>query len=197
MPRNAVRSKPHIGEIRELVWGESQPSFEPRNLYSAAVSGGSYKDFLRGGASTRFHPKRRASTDHKPGPNIARAPATVPNRTEFNGSPARARICVIAIKAATVPAIGVHRPGMRRIPDAARNTEVMAVWIGGPLHPVELARTSSVEPATRRMRSKPMPGQPPANVEYKRRTDTPFCTFQIPTSGRLVETPKRVAIVTL
>jgi hypothetical protein len=47
------------------------------------------------------------------------------------------------------------------------------------------------------MRSKPMPGQPPANVEYKRRTDTPFCTLQLPTSEQLIETPKRVAFVTL
>jgi hypothetical protein len=140
----------------------------------------------------RFHPKRRASTDHKPGPNIARAPATVPNKTEFKGSPARVRICVIAIKAATVPAIGVHRPGMRRIPDATRNTEIMVVCIGGPLHSVELARTTSAEPPTRRMRSKPMPGQPPANVEYRRRKGTPFCTLQIPTSGPLIETPKGV-----
>ena len=41
---------------------------------------------------------------------------------------------------------------------------------GGSRHTAELARTTSVDPATRRRRSKPVPGQPPAKVEYKRRT---------------------------
>ena len=42
-----------------------------------------------------------------------------------------------------------------------------------------------------------MPGQPPANVEYRRRKETPFCTLQIPTSRPLSETPIRVATVPL
>lgn len=37
----------------------------------------------------------------------------------------------------------------------------------GSLHRIELAPTISAEPTTKRMRSKPVPGQPPANVEYR------------------------------
>jgi len=120
----------------------------------------------------RFQPKRRASTDHKPGPNIARPPPMVASKSGDHGSPARVRTCPNASKATSVPAIGVHRPGIRRIPDPARNAEVIVVCVGGLLHRVELARTTSAEPPIRRMRSKPMPGQPLANVEYNRRTGT-------------------------
>jgi hypothetical protein len=35
---------------------------------------------------------------------------------------------------------------------------------GGSLHSGQLARTRRTEPMPRRMTSKPMPGQPPANV---------------------------------
>jgi len=45
---------------------------------------------------------------------------------------------------------------------------------GGSLNSVKLALTVSAEPATTRIRSKPVPGQPPANVEYRRRKDAPF-----------------------
>jgi len=125
---------------------------------------------LRGGASTRFHPKRRASTDHKPGPSIATAAPTVPSKRETHWSPVAVIICQVSTKAINVPAIGVHNPGMSSRPNPANNTEVMIILRGGSRHSVELARTTSVEPATRRRRSKPVPGQPPANVEYKRRT---------------------------
>jgi hypothetical protein len=40
---------------------------------------------------------------------------------------------------------------------------------GGSLRSVKPARTTSAEPATTRIRSNPVPGQPPANVEYRRR----------------------------
>ena len=133
---------------------------------------------MRGGASTRFHPKRRASTDQKPGPNIARAPPIVPSRRATHRSPASVRICQISIEATNVPATGVHSPAVRRIPHPAKNTNIVVVLIGGgSLHRVELARTISAEPTTKRMRSKPMPGQPPANVEYRRRKNAPFWTL--------------------
>jgi hypothetical protein len=122
----------------------------------------------------RFHPKRRASTDHKPGPNIARAPPMVPSRRATHRSPASVRICEISITATNVPATGVHIPGIRRIPHPAKNTDIIVVLIGGgPLHRIELAPTISAEPTTKRMRSKPIPGQPPANVEYRRRNTHP------------------------
>jgi len=118
----------------------------------------------------RFHPKRRASTDHKPGPNIARAAPMVPSRRATHRSPASVRICEISITATNVPATGVHIPGIRRIPHPAKNTDIIFVLVGeGALHRIELASTISAEPTTTRMRSKPVPGQPPANVEYRRR----------------------------
>ena len=99
----------------------------------------------------------------------------VPSKSGIHGSPARVKmIWPIAIKATSVPAMGVHKPGMRRIPDPTRNKEVIVVAVGGSLHSVALVRTSSAQPTTKRMRSKPTPGQPPANVEYKRRNVHPF-----------------------
>jgi hypothetical protein len=44
---------------------------------------------------------------------------------------------------------------------------------GGSPHNLKAARATSDEPTTRRMRSKPVPGQPPANVEYNRRKTHP------------------------
>lgn len=89
-------------------------------------------------------------------------------------SPPGASSCQISIDAINVPAKGVQSPGIKRIPDPARNAEPMVVFIGTSFHRAGLARTTSAEPATNRRRSKPMPGQPPANVEYRRRKDTPF-----------------------
>lgn len=60
---------------------------------------------MRGRTSTRFHPKRRASTDHKPGPNIARAPQIVARRRPTHRSPVDVRIWRTSIKAAKVPAM--------------------------------------------------------------------------------------------
>ena len=61
--------------------------------------------------------------------------------------------------------MGVHRPGIRRSPHPARNAAIMVVLMGGSFHSIALARTTSAEPPTKRIRSKPAPGQPPANVE--------------------------------
>src|SRR5208283_2210697 len=129
---------------------------------------------LRGGASTRFHPKRRASIDHRPGPSIARATLTVPSNSQSHLSPDSVRIFQASMTAAEVPTMGVHSPGIRRSPHPARNTDDIVSVMGGSLHSLALASTRSVEPATMRMRSKPVPGQPPANVEYNRRNTQPF-----------------------
>ena len=40
---------------------------------------------------------------------------------------------------------------------------------GGSLHSLGPACQRTTAPTTSRMSSKPMPGQPPANVEYRRR----------------------------
>jgi hypothetical protein len=62
----------------------------------------------------------------------------------------------------------------------------------GPAQSLEKARTTSADPTTNRIRSKPDPGQPPANVEYKRRNRAPsditrirgFADYRYPQKGR-------------
>ena len=124
---------------------------------------------LRGGASIRFQPNSRASIDQRPGPNIARAPAMVAARRHTRRPSAAVRICEIWRMAASVPATGVHSPAVRRSPDPARDAEVSVVWTEGALHSPGLARRTRTAPTTRRMSSKPIPGQLPVNVEYRRR----------------------------
>jgi len=121
----------------------------------------------------RFHPKRRASMDHKPGPNIARAAPTVPNNSQTHLSPDSANIFQTSINAIPVPTMGVHKPAISRIPAAIRSTAGIVTFRGGgSLHSVRLARTTRAEPTTKRMRSNPAPGQPSANVEYNLRKNT-------------------------
>jgi len=125
----------------------------------------------------RFHPKRRASIDQRPGPNMARSAAAVANSSHTHLSPATVSIFQISIKAMDIPTMGVHKPTMSRIPAPIKATVGMVTFIGGgSLHRLKLARAISTEPTTTRMRSKPVPGQPPANVEYSRRNDAPFST---------------------
>ena len=133
----------------------------------------------------RLHPKRRASMDHRPGPNIARAAAAVPNSSHTHLSPATVSIFQISINATEVPTIGVHRPTISRIPAPIKSTAGIVTFIGGrSLHSLKPARTISAEPTTTRMRSNPVPGQPPANVEYSRRNHAPFRTqLDSPVSG--------------
>ena len=61
--------------------------------------------------------------------------------------------------------MGVHRPSIKRIPAIRRIVEVIVMFSGGSPHSREPARTTSMQPMTRRMSSRPMPGQPLANVE--------------------------------
>jgi hypothetical protein len=149
---------------------------------------------LRGEDSTRFHPNRRASTDHRPGPNIARAQAVVPSKTVTHRSPVIVTIYQVSSNATKTPTMGVHRPATRRSPDPARNAENNVVVRGAFLHSVEFARRSSEAPRTTRMRSKPVPGQPPANVEYRRRKTHLSKLHQFPALQTGNETPKRVVI---
>jgi hypothetical protein len=122
----------------------------------------------------RFHPKRRASTDQRPGPNIARAAPTVPNNSQTHRSPGSMNIFQSSINATEAPTMGVHRPPIRRIPAPNERMATVVTFRGGSDHSLELARTISDDPTTSRNRSKPEPGQPPANVEYKRRNHAPF-----------------------
>ena len=128
---------------------------------------------FRGGASTRFQPNRRASTEKSPGPSSASAPPMVPSRSEAHVSPVRVSVCHASSKASNPPASGVHRPGMRRSPHATESMELIPAAVGGSLHNIRVVWTTTTEPPIRRMPSKPMPGNPPANVEYRRRKSNP------------------------
>jgi hypothetical protein len=122
----------------------------------------------------RFHPKRRASMENRPGPNIARAAPAVPNNNQTHRSPGSISIFQSWISATETPTIGVHKPAIRRIPAPIERMAGIVTFSGGSVQSLELARTISADPTTKRMRSKPMPGHPPANVEYKRRKETPL-----------------------
>ena len=125
----------------------------------------------------RFHPKRRASMENKPGPNIARAAPAVPSSSQTHLSPGSEKIFQISINAMEVPTMGVHKPAISRVPAAIKSTAGIVTFMGsGSLHSFKQARTISVEPTTTRMRSRPVPGQPPAKLEYSRRNDAPFST---------------------
>jgi hypothetical protein len=58
----------------------------------------------------RVHPKCRAVMDHRPGPNIARAAAAVPNGSRTHLSPATVSIFQISMNAMEVPRLEVHKP---------------------------------------------------------------------------------------
>ena len=73
--------------------------------------------------------------------------------------------------------MGVHKPAINRIPAPIKRMAGIVTLIGGgSLNSVVLAPTASAEPATTRIRSNPVPGQPPANVEYRRRKGALFRT---------------------
>ena len=64
---------------------------------------------------------------------------------------------------------GVQSPATRRSPNIASDAEVSVMCDGGSPHSTSPVFTRRTQPTTRRMTSRPMPGQPPANVEYRRR----------------------------
>ena len=108
--------------------------------------------------------------DQSPGPNIARAAPAVPNISQSGLSPDSMSIFQISVSAIEMPATGVHKPAMSRIPAPIKSMAGIVTSIGGgSLRSVSPARTTSAEPATARIKSNPVPGQPPANVEYRRR----------------------------
>ena len=93
-----------------------------------------------------------------------------------------------------LPAIGVQKPATSRIPVPTKSMAGIVTFSGGgSLNSVKLARRTSADPTTRRIRSNPVPGQPPANVEYRRRKDAPFrTTFLSSAVLKPHRTPKRV-----
>jgi len=171
---SSICGLPHIGTNRKLLRERTSPSSEAGKFGMFGEFHREWGLVVRGGASTRFHPKRCASMDHSPGPNIARARAPVPNSSQTHLSPLIVSIFQISINATEAPTIGVHTPTISRTPAASKSTAGIVTLIGGrSVDSLRPARTISAEPMTARMRSKPAPGQPPANVEYKRRKTRP------------------------
>jgi len=150
--------------------------------------------FLPSGASMRLHPKSRASTDHRPGPNIARAAAMVPVNRATTGCSSILRICEIANAATIAPATGVHRPTTRRSAARPSEAELSATRNDGSCHSLRPVSTRRTAPTTPRISSKPMPGQLPANVEYSRR-NTHLTDYWVVAAWS--ETPCRAADVAL
>ena len=115
--------------------------------------------------------------DQSPGPNIARATPVVANISQSGLLPGSMSIFQTSVRAAETPAMGVHKPAINRIPAPIKNMAGIVTFIGGgSLNSVKLAPAANAEPATTRIRSNPVPGQPPANVEYRRRKDAPSTT---------------------
>jgi hypothetical protein len=82
-----------------------------------------------------------------------------------------------SVMATETPAMGVHKPTIKKIPPPTKSMAGIVTFSGGgSLNSVKIALPASAEPTTNRIRSKPVPGQPPANVEYRRRNGAPFRT---------------------
>ena len=140
---------PHRGNLQTHV-GRKIISFEESKFCGSGAAAGRVRTtFCEGEVRRASTWKGGASTDHKPGPNMARAPPMVPSKSGIHGSPARVKIWQIASKATSVPAIGVHSPGMSRTPDPIRNAELIVALMGGLL------------PQRRACLARPMPSRQP------------------------------------
>jgi hypothetical protein len=162
IPSSSVLAAQPLAAARPIHCPRRQPPGGKRRTQCA------FECDRRGGASMRFHPKSRASIDNRPGPSIVSAPAIVADsRRPCRSSPV-VRIPETATTATTAPANGVHNPTMRRSAASASDAEA-TIGNGRPLDSPGPARQRTTAPTTSRINSKAIPGQPPANVEYKRR----------------------------
>jgi hypothetical protein len=177
--RGHACAQPHMETNRKLLRGEWHPlpSQKFRPYLGVLPEGQSL--FWRGGALTRFHPNRRASMDHKPGPSIARAAVMVPTNSHSDLSPGTVRIFHVSTTVTKLPTTGVQSPSISKMPDPNRIAEIMVVRSGGSTHSSKPAGTINTEPTTKRRSSNPVPGQPPANVEYKRRNTNPLAQVRV------------------
>jgi hypothetical protein len=75
----------------------------------------------------------------------------------------------LSIRATSIPATGVNSPMMRRIAVAASRTDKIVMGLAGLPSAAVPALFTKTNPTTSRIKIRPIPGQPPAKVEYKRR----------------------------
>src|SRR5580692_4674831 len=71
--------------------------------------------------------------------------------------------------ATSVAATGVHKPISRSSPAPMPNTDNTVTRVEGSLYSRASARQIKANPSTTRIRRRPTPGQPWANVENRRR----------------------------
>jgi len=118
----------------------------------------------------RFHPKRRASTDHTPGPSSASAAPRTAMRTQIHGFARRSDAWSNPSTASSVPATGVHKPIRRSSPTTISTTFRVASPKEGAPPNSRTPRVTTPIPAVTRSNSKPSPGAPPAKFEKSLRT---------------------------
>jgi len=138
--------------------------------WTLAGKGPQLSHLFRSASSTRFHPNRRASTDHPPGPSSAKAAPTVDNKIQLNRSAARRKALKNAKIARRVPVTGVHKPRNKSIPTTPVSASSIADPSGGSPRSAMAAWMTKVVPATVRSKRRPAPGAPWAKVEKSRRT---------------------------
>src|ERR1700722_11552280 len=71
--------------------------------------------------------------------------------------------------ATSVAATGVHKPISKSSPAPMPNTDSTVTRVEGSLYNRATARQIKANPSTKRIRRRPTPGQPWANVENRRR----------------------------
>ena len=133
----------------------------------------------------RFQPKRRASNDQCPGPIKASETPRPASSTLVHRSPCWEIMRHTSKKVTIVPAIGVHKPIMRRNPAPNAMPGNNGVSVVGVPRTNAIAKPISAIPVVSRRTRRPAPGQPRANDENNRRMldqehETPTTSSQAP-----------------
>jgi hypothetical protein len=165
----------YMGWQKTIKWRRVKARLRLEILFQATseVSGDSTTYCFRSRTSRRFHPKRRASTDHEPGPSSARAAPSAQTRNDIHESEGDQKMLHSARIAASAPAIGVHRPTSSNKPNPIARRDRSVTQVDARDNDGATPTWISVAPVARRSSSRPAPGQPRANVENKRRNDAP------------------------
>ena len=160
-----VTAGTHSVRLPQSGEGTSHPFGRSNTLERVERSSHVYRSEMR----MRFHPKRRASTDHTPGPRSASAAPRMPMRTHVHGFVRCKAACKNARIASIVPAIGVHKPIRRSTPIPMATTCSKAAPSGGAPRNSRTPWATKPIPAARRSKRRPSPGAPPAKFEKSRR----------------------------
>lgn len=110
-----------------IVWGFDNSFGVSRSTRKLRKSCSStrVREIYRRWGSIRFQPKRRASTDHAPGPIIASAAPRAPNSMQIHRLSQRDDTFRSSKSAVRIPAIGVQRPNRNRTPTPVAKTANM------------------------------------------------------------------------